>query len=429
MQLEPDFHCDFDVVIIGAGAAGLAAAQALRNRQLAVLIVEARDRIGGRALTRHLEGGIAFDVGCEWLHSADRNPYVRIGRSLGFEILPAQPHWSEQSFNINFPVAEQRHFRSASEAFHARLERAAESAVDTAAAEWLEPGNRWNPLIDAVSTYVSGTELIRLSVHDTENYLDTDLNWRVRRGYGALIASFGAGCSAALSTAVRTVDHSGSDTIRIETSRGVVCTKKMICTVPTALLAREAVRFYPQLAAKTAAAAGLPLGNAEKVMLRVAEADELPMDGHLFGATDRSATGSYDLRPMGEPCIEAFFGGSLAHDLHARGELAEFAIEELSNLLGSSLRSRVSVLAHSEWAGDSLSGGSYSYALPGHAGDRALLAEPVDNRLFFAGEATSPRFFSTAHGAYQSGRRAATEAMRTFGFAAEARQHPVSSTR
>jgi monoamine oxidase len=227
----------------------------------------------------------------------------------------------------------------------------------------------------------------------------------------------------ALSTEVRSVDHSGSDTIRIETSRGVICTKKMICTVPTALLAREAVRFDPPLTTKTIAAAGLPLGNAEKVMLGVAEAEELPVDGHLFGATDRTATGSYDLRPMGEPCIEAFFGGTLAHELQARGELADFAIEELTSLLGSRFRNRVSVMAHSEWAGDRLSGGSYSYALPGHAGDRAIPAEPVDGRLFFAGEATSPTFFSTAHGAYQSGRRAANEAMGTVGLAAEAEQN------
>jgi monoamine oxidase len=159
MQLAPDFHTDFDVVIIGAGAAGLAAAEVLRDRHLAVLVLEARNRIGGRALTRHLDSGIAFDVGCEWLHSANRNPFVQIGRAMGFEIMPAPPYWSEQSFSINFPISEQRQFRTASVAFYARLERAAERAVDTAASEWLEPGNRWNPLIDAVSSYVSGAEL------------------------------------------------------------------------------------------------------------------------------------------------------------------------------------------------------------------------------------------------------------------------------
>ena len=414
MQLAPRFQCDVDVVIIGAGAAGLAAARELRGRHLAVLVLEARDRTGGRALTRH-HGRIAFDVGCEWLHSADLNPIVPLGRSLGFDVVPAQPHWTEQSLDINFPVAEQRQFRGASAAFHTRLERAAELATDTAAAEWLEPGNRWNPLIDAISSYVSGAELSRLSVHDTENYHDTNLNWRVRQGYGTLIASFGVGCSVVLSTEVRSIDHSASKVIKIETSRGSISTKKLICTVPTALLAREAVQFYPPLTAKTIAATGLPLGNAEKVMLRVTKAEELPVDGHLFGATDRAETGSYDLRPMGEPCIEAFFGGTFARELLRGGELANFAIEELTSLLGSSFRSRLDVMSHSAWASDSLSGGSYSYALPGHAGDRAILAEPVDGRLFFAGEATSPMFFSTAHGAFQSGRRAAIETMCAIG--------------
>lgn len=256
-------------------------------------------------------------------------------------------------------------------------------------------------MIDAVSSYVSGAELSRLSVHDTEGSLDTDQNWRVRRGYGALVASFGAACSVALATVVRSIDHSGSDVIRIETSRGIICANKVICTIPTTLLAGEVVRFDPPLQAKIDAAAGLPLGNAEKVMLHVAQAEELPIDGHLFGATDRTATGSYDLRPMGGPCIEAFFGGSLARELQARDELADFAVEELSSLFGSSFRNRVRVLACLQWAGDCFSGGSYSYALPGHAGDRARLAEPVDDRIFFAGEATSHQFFSTAHGAYQ----------------------------
>src|SRR4051812_25093587 len=158
MKFAPEFQLDADVVIIGAGAAGLAAAQELRNRRVSVMVLEARPRIGGRALTHHMEGGIIFDVGCEWLHSADLNPLVQVGRSLGFEIISSQPHWSEQSLDINFPAAEQRRFQAASAAFFGRLRRAAGRGEDTAAAEWLEQGNKWNPLIDAVSTYVSGAE-------------------------------------------------------------------------------------------------------------------------------------------------------------------------------------------------------------------------------------------------------------------------------
>jgi monoamine oxidase len=123
-------------VIIGAGAAGLAAAQELRGRHLAVLVLEARNRIGGRALTRHLDGGIVFDIGCEWLHSADLNPFVQIGRSLGFEVMPGQPHWTEQSFDINFPEVEQRQFRAASAAFHA--------PCAPQKLPWIQPPSGWS---------------------------------------------------------------------------------------------------------------------------------------------------------------------------------------------------------------------------------------------------------------------------------------------
>jgi monoamine oxidase len=410
---DMQFTSSVDVAIIGAGAAGLAAAHALHDSGFSVLVLEARDRIGGRAFTKLVGGGIVFDVGCEWLHSADLNAFVTIARSLDFEVAEAPPHWSEQSYNIDFPLTEQREFRAASEAFESRLERAAEGP-DTAAADVLEPGNRWNPLIDAVSSYVNGAELSLVSVHDVDKYLDTNLDWRLRRGYGSLIATYGSACNIALGTEVRSVDHSGSE-IKVETSRGTVRTKRLIITLPTALMAAETIRFYPALPAKTEAAAGLPLGNAEKIMLAVEGAEMFPEEGHLFGAIDRTATGSYDLRPLGQPCIEAFFGGGLARDLEATGELAHFAIDELVGLLGSDFRNKVSALTTSRWASDRYAGGSYSYALPGHSEDRAILAAPVDGRLFFAGEATSSRFFSTTHGAHESGLRAASEVARSMG--------------
>jgi monoamine oxidase len=276
----------------------------------------------------------------------------------------------------------------------------------------LEQGSRWNPLINALSTYISGVELDRVSVKDFVAYEDTEINWRVRRGFGALVSAYGARAPVALGTAVSLIDHSGPR-VRIETSQGAVIAGKAIVTLPSDIIARERVRFLPALPDKVAAAAGLPLGLADKVTLALDKPDDLPVDGHMRGAIDRVGTGTYQLRPFGQPCIEGFFGGRHARDLEQSGDgaLAAAAIDEVVNLLGSDFRKRLHPLASSRWALDQFAFGSYSCALPGHAGDRASLAAPVDNRLFFAGEATHPHWFSTCHGARDSGERAAKEAM------------------
>jgi len=303
-------------------------------------------------------------------------------------------------------------FIAALDAFYDRAELAADSGPDGPASLYLEPGNRWNPMIDALSTYINGCELDRVSIHDSRAYEDTEINWRVRRGYGALIAAYGAPCPVALNTLVTLIDHTGRR-LRIETSQGTLTAGKVIVTVPTNLISSEALRFYPALPAKVGAAGGLPLGLADKVMLALDEPFGLPKDGNLRGATMRTAMGSYHLRPFGQPCIEGFFGGSFAQDLEDAGDgaLAAESIDEIVALLGSDFRRRLKPLAESRWAHDPYARGSYSHALPGQAGMRAVLAAPVDGRLFFAGEATSPNFFSTAHGARDSGERAAAEAV------------------
>lgn len=404
---------DIDVAIIGAGAAGLGAARALEGKGLSVLILEARDRIGGRAFTRQLADGITFDVGCGWLHSADKNPFVDVAKQLGFDLDRNRPHWREQAFNLNFPLDEREAYFREVDAFYARLEEAAEDDEDHKASDYLAHGNRWNALLDCISTYVNGAELDRISVHDVDAYEDTEINWRVKRGYGALVSAYGAPCPVALNTQVTLIDHSGKR-IRIETSRGTIHASKVIFTLPTNLIANEAMRFVPALPEKIAAARGLPLGVNDKVMLALDGGEELPRDGHLRGAKDRVGCGSYHLRPQGMACIEGYFGGKFARELEEAGEgaLAQQSIDEIVALLGSDYRKKLRPLANSRWALDPFATGSYSHALPGHAEDRAVLAAPHDNRIFFAGEATSPNFFSTCHGALESGVRAAGEVLR-----------------
>ena len=406
------FPSHIDVAIIGAGAAGLAAARTLDGSSLSSIILEARDRIGGRAHTMIVGDNIPFDLGCGWLHSADENPFVAIAGKLGFEIERSLPPWRQRSYKEIFPQAERDEFFAALDAFFTRTEAAAKRAQDSVAANYLEPGNRWNPMIDAISTYINGCELDQVSVKDFETYEDTEINWRVPRGYGALIAAYGAPCKAALNCNVTLVDHSGAR-IRIETSRGTLTADKVIVCVPTDLIAAEAIRFSPVLPGKVDAATNLPLGADDKVMLALTGDHDLPKDGNLRAATMRTAMGTYHLRPFGRNCIEGFFGGRYARELEdaGAGAMAAAAIDEIVGLLGSSYRSKLTPLGESRWSRDPFARGSYSHALPGHADKRAVLAAPVNGRIFFAGEATSPDFFTTAHGAQQSGVRAAKEAM------------------
>ena len=405
---------EIDVAIIGAGAAGLGAANTLKDRGLSVIVLEARERIGGRAHTIKASPDITFDLGCGWLHSANKNPFVEIAGQLHFEIDKTRPPWREQSFDAGFPIQERLDFIKALDAFYDRAEeaaaRAARTGRDQAASIYLEPGNRWNPMIDALSSYINGSELDTVSILDMDAYEDTEVNWRVRRGYGAMITAYGAPCPVALNCNVTLIDHSVTP-VRIETSQGSLSAGRVIVTVPTNLIADEAFRFHPALPAKLDAARGLPLGLANKVMLALDEPGALPKDGNLRGATMRTAMGSFHLRPFGQPGIEGYFGGSFARQLEEAGPgaFAAQSIDEITALLGNDYRRKLNPLAESRWAHDPFARGSYSHALPGHAGDRAILAASVDGRLFFAGEATSPNFFSTAHGALESGQRAAHE--------------------
>jgi monoamine oxidase len=403
---------DSEVVVVGGGAAGVAAGRRLADAGVDCLLVEARSRLGGRAWTVGDNSAYPIDLGCGWLHSADRNPWAEIARAQGQAIDTTPPPWRRVSMPIGFPLAEQATFLAALGDFHRRLDSLSEREPDRPAAAFLEPLGRWNDLINAVSTYVSGAELDRVSARDFDRYDDSGVNWRVVGGYGTVVAAHGAGVPLVLGCPVRRIDHGGRR-LQVETANGTITADAAIITLPSSLLAQEQLRFTPALHEKTEAATGLPLGLADKLFLSLTDADEFDKDSRLFGCTNRSGTGVYHFRPFGRPQIEAYFGGTLAARFEADGEGAfvDFAVAELVGLLGSAFARRVEPLHLHSWGIDPFARGSYSYALPGRANCRAVLAAPVDDRLFFAGEACSAGDFSTAHGAYLTGVAAADQAI------------------
>ena len=398
----------YDVVAIGAGAAGIAAARRLQQAGRAVKLIEARERLGGRGWTVRDRSG-ALDLGCGWLHSAPDNEWSDIARARGFTLDTATPPWAKPALEHGFPAEAQRDFRAEIDALFARIAAAGETEPDRAAATLIAPGTRWRALMDAVSTWINGVEFDRLSVADFRRYRDTGINWRVAEGFGALIAAQADGLDVALETAATRIDHSGR-TLRIETTRGTLEARAAIVTVPTDLLAAGAIDFSPPLPDKIAAAGALPLGLADKAFLRVAKPGDLPVERRAYGAID-GPTASYHLRPFGSDLIEIYVGGALARALEADGALFAFAVDQLVSLFGNDMRARLSPVAASAWARDPFARGSYSYAEVGCADQRAALAAPHEDRLFFAGEACSRHDFSTAHGAYRTGVAAAEQAI------------------
>ena len=403
-----------DVVVIGAGAAGVAAARRLVAAQVPTVVLEARNRVGGRAWTMR-GAGLPLDLGCGWLHSADQNEWAAVATTLGMTIDRTPPPWGARRRTIGFPPGDLEDFRAVSDRFFARLHQADTAAADRPASDFLEPGNRWNPLLNSLSTFISGIELDQVSVHDLNNYHDSGENWRVAEGYGALVEAFAAPLDVRLDCPATLIDHSGKH-LRIETPRGDIRARAVIVAVPTSMIARETPRFVPALPDKLAAAAALPLGLDDKFFLHVDRPDDLPVETRIFGALDR-LTGSYQLRPFGRPVIECYFGGSLAHDLEAAGgdAFARHAIDQIAAHLGNDIRTRLRPLFGSAWGRDPYALGAYSYARPGDADARPALAETVGDRLFFAGEACSVRDYSTAHGAYRTGETAAEAVLGVFG--------------
>jgi monoamine oxidase len=410
---------EVDVAVIGAGSAGIAAGRRLAAAgAVSVLVLEARQRAGGRAWTIE-KNGLPLDLGGEWLHSADRNVLVPLAEELGFELYHRRPDWTTRLRNSGASPAEERDWIAEREAHYWAIHHAAREPEDKPASAVLRPGGRWNALFDATSTWANAVELEKLSVKDNDRYEDTGVNWRVRRGYGTLLAALAADLRIAFGAPVTRIDHRCRDIV-LDTARGRVRAARVIVAVPTPILAGEELSFDPVLPAKLGAASGLPLGLADKLFMGFSgDMNDIDESGDIFlvGSTTKRETMSYQARPFGRQVIQCFFGGEFASGMEREGieAMFAFAVDELAALRGNDIRRQLTPLAASSWRGDAFARGSYSYARPGHADDRAALAAPVDDRIFFAGEACSLHFFSTVHGAYETGTAAAEAALKSLG--------------
>jgi monoamine oxidase len=403
-----------DAVVIGAGAAGLAAAKTLVEQGFAVQVIEARNRIGGRAHTDLATYGVPHDLGCAWLHSADINPFYKIAGALGFTVLRQDAAWRGR-IGVGL-TAQQRAAidRTIEEGFDA-IHAAGEAGRDVAASEVLPPEAPGRPVLDAICSWAFGVDTPEVSTLDHFLYRDTGRNWPVVEGYGALVSAYGAGLPVKLSTPASEIDWRGPG-VRVETPAGVLRARIAIVTIPTGVLAEGRLRFRPALPAeKLRAIENLPLGIADKVSFAIAgDPFGTPPDSFAIAHADTARTCSIQFRPFGRDLVICYFGGRYARELEERESLIAAGEEALTHLFGSAVRKQLRKPTATAWYLDPYARGAYSAARPGHAHRRKELAAPIEERLFFAGEACSLDSFSTCHGAHLSGTAAALAAARVL---------------
>jgi monoamine oxidase len=215
-----------------------------------------------------------------------------------------------------------------------------------------------------------------------------------------------------LSTPVESIDLDPRG-VALTTPVEVLRSQAAILTVSTAVLAGDTIKLPPDLAAWRSAAARLPLGRNEKLYFEIVGKSPFVPETRVLGNPHDRRTGAYYIRPFDWPVIECFTGGEGARIIEEMGPAAGFAnaTDQLAALFGSDVRRNLHPLVASSWSRATYVGGAYSYALPGQAAARKDLARSFEQRIFFAGEATHIHDFSTAHGAYDSGVRAAEEAI------------------
>ena len=416
------FVRDPDVAIIGAGAAGIAAAHVLLDGGRRVQVVEASPRIGGRCFTDTATFGMPFDKGAAWLRGIDRNPLTGLARLHRFEL--GSRDANEMLF-ANGALQTRKSNKAHERAFLAYSDALAnaaedEEAGDVSAADVAPRGldsdaRAWMATVAAtVGPLDMGVDLKQMSVKDWFLRDDGEPNRMVRQGLGTLVARLGMNIPVAVNTRALSVAVSRGR-VRVETGRGALTARAAIVTASAGVLAAGAIAFDPGL--DPSALSGLQMGLVSKIALRFAPGSPalgFPDDTLVVPQVSDERGHSFLVRPFGMPLAICLVGGSLAWDLSTQVESVNvaFARDRLRALLGSKGDQGFVAGTATDWGTNPQTLGAFAAALPGQWKARAALGAPIGERVFLAGEALGGKNVQTVHGAYESGQRAGRRVLR-----------------
>jgi monoamine oxidase len=414
---EPPRSGYVDFIIIGAGAAGIAAARRLAAAGKRFVVIEAAGEIGGRCLTDGKTFPVPYDRGAHWLYAADINPIAKLAPQTGLTLYTAPPG---QRMRIGRRYAREGEM----EDFLATMVRANSAIADAArksdvACAQVLPKDLgdWRPTIEfTLGAYACGKDLSEVSTTDLARAIERDNAAFCRQGLGTLLTKLAPAAATQVSTAVTRIGWARSG-VEVETTKGQFRGNAAILTVSTNALTSGKIRF--ELPKRHLDAANkLRLGHRDRVALELngnllgLRADEL-----VFEKSESKETAALFANVAGSTVCTVDVGGSFGHNLSSKGpaQLVDFAITWLTGLYGGDIKKNVKRQAVTQWAQEPWVLGAVSAAAPGGQSARKILMEPISNRIFYAGEAAHETLWGTVGGAWESGERAADAVLKVYG--------------
>lgn len=436
----PDTPTDADVLVIGAGLAGLGAATMLRRLGVGSIVLEAGDRIGGRAWTTQPEqlGGVWFDMGAVWLHSAEHNPLVTIARDAGDTLLRSDELRRERLFvgTREATPAEYADYREAwtryettTDALLSALPGGPQAGAPLADAPLAAvadhlPGDPWALTVEAwEGPVICVAEPEDFSLRDWRRNALEGSNLVPQGGIGAFVERrLGAGLDIRRNMPVTRLRWNGlGGRVSADTAGGTLTARAAIVTASTGVLASGAIAFDPPLPFEVGQCLdAMPMGLAMKVALRAAGPDRLDLPLHCSVERQVTRRGDrlvpFQCWPYGRDYVQGWIGGAVAWDLARAGDEAavDFALERLRTIFGGRVDTLFQGGRHlvTHWEADPFVRGAYSWVKVGQADARTRLGQPFgDGHLLFAGEACHDGLAGTLAGAWLSGRQAAETAV------------------
>ena len=413
---------DERVVVVGAGIAGLAAAAELRASGFEdVVVLEARDRVGGRVWTDRIGDCIPVDLGASWIHGVDGNPIAAIAREHGIET--ASTDYENQVVHFHGADEPPAEGDEIVRGFIAAARRQPGASLKSVYASYLGSASLDADVkryidyqINTVLEHEFGADIGDLSFRSLTGSRTTDgPDALFPAGYGEIVDVLRQGLTIQCGQAVAAVDHAGSQIV-VSTAAGTSqAATRVVVTIPLGVLKRGAVSFSPALPlAKQRAIARLGMGLLNKTCLLFDDVfwdDEAELIGYVGTQPGQWAETLSHHPYISAPLLTLFNAGSFAVEIESRSddETVALAMAALAEMHGGAVPQPTDARV-TRWQTDPWSCGAYSFVPAGATFDEyAELAAPIGERLFFAGEATSRDFPATVHGAYLSGSRAARQ--------------------